>query len=471
MAIVIVAAKADRRVAEDLAGGLPGARVLTPPGPQPATADVVAILLTEASAADADFHAQLTGLKGRVDVIALVGADPSPFDLGSWRMLDLTAWLDDPSAPMPDDVAEALQPHLDDLGAMEVLEPPPPRSEEAARDAFAPGAAAPPLPSIPAPTARPPAAAAPAPLDRRARVMTGASPQRTSASPQQPKKRLATPACLDAHATAFAPKRLRRANAEIVQIIVHQPRESAAVALLAKQADPRAAAAGAPAALGELETGARIRVAFDVRGGGVSDNNHPQVWRGAPLSFPITVEASDERSIKQVVVTARILVDDAQIGLISFARPIANARAKPDPHQKVDAKMRRAERVFLSYSSKDRETVAIVAQAYASAGVPCFFDRTSLASGEEWSPRLLKEIERADLFHLFWSKNASASEWVAKEARHAMTRRRKSWSKQPDITVQMLDGPPWAPHPDDLDAINFDDFVRAAIVGYARGAG
>jgi hypothetical protein len=35
----------------------------------------------------------------------------------------------------------------------------------------------------------------------------------------------------------------------------------------------------------------------------------------------------------------------------------------------------------------------------------------------------------------------------------------------------MLDGPPWAPHPLELDAINFDDFVRAAIVGYARGDG
>jgi hypothetical protein len=50
-----------------------------------------------------------------------------------------------------------------------------------------------------------------------------------------------------------------------------------------------------------------------------------------------------------------------------------------------------------------------------------------------------------------------------------LSRRRASWTKRPDITVQMLDGPPWAPHPADLDSINFDDFVRAAVVGYARG--
>jgi hypothetical protein len=127
--------------------------------------------------------------------------------------------------------------------------------------------------------------------------------------------------------------------------------------------------------------------------------------------------------------------------------------------------------VFLSYSSKDRETVAAIATAYQSAGVEHFWDRASLKSGEEWSPRLRKEIERADLFHLCWSKSAAASEWVEKETEHALTRRRRSNGKTPDITVQMLDGPPWAPHPPQLDSINFDDFVRAAIVGYARGDG
>jgi NAD(P)-dependent dehydrogenase (short-subunit alcohol dehydrogenase family) len=114
------------------------------------------------------------------------------------------------------------------------------------------------------------------------------------------------------------------------------------------------------------------------------------------------------------------------------------------------------------------ETVAAIATAYASAGVEHFWDRASLKSGEEWHPRLRREIDRADLFHVCWSKNAAESEWVKKETEHAITRRRRN-SGKPDITVQMLDGPPWAKHPPELDSFNFDDFVRAAIVGYARG--
>ena len=38
------------------------------------------------------------------------------------------------------------------------------------------------------------------------------------------------------------------------------------------------------------------------------------------------------------------------------------------------------------------------------AGVEHFWDRASLKSGEEWHPRLRREIDRADLFHLCWSK-------------------------------------------------------------------
>ena len=75
----------------------------------------------------------------------------------------------------------------------------------------------------------------------------------------------------------------------------------------------------------------------------------------------------------------------------------------------------------------------------------------------------------------FYARNRR--EWRRWLARNGKTAKEiwlvyyKKNSGKPDITVQMLDGPPWAPHPSELDSINFDDFVRAAIVGYARGDG
>ncbi|WP_395645940.1 toll/interleukin-1 receptor domain-containing protein [Terricaulis sp.] len=271
-----------------------------------------------------------------------------------------------------------------------------------------------------------------------------------------------------ADATAFAPKKLRRATPELVRITIHQPKDLQAVIRAARQADPRTDSAPQSMGMGDIEIGSTIGVALEVKGAACDGALQQRTWRGEPIDFSYVVEADEDA--RQVVILARVFVNDAQIGVLAFTRGVSGPAKKPHGDGER-VRLHRFKRVFISYSSADRETVSTIATAYEMAGVPHFFDRTSLKSGEEWSPRLKKEIEKADLFHLCWSKAAAKSEWVEKEAEFALERHKKSKGKQPSITVQMLDGPPWAPHPAHLDAINFDDFVRAAIVGYARGEG
>jgi hypothetical protein len=271
-----------------------------------------------------------------------------------------------------------------------------------------------------------------------------------------------------ADATAFAPKKLRRSSPELVRIAIHQPKDLQAVIKAARKIDPGAVPAPQSMPIGEVALGASVGVSLEVRGGACNGALQRRVWTGEAIDFSFSIEADPD--VKQAVLLARVFVDDAQIGVLAFTRQVTGAkpRAASDGER---VRLKRHKRVFISYSNKDREVVAAIAVAYEKAGVPYFWDRTSLKSGEEWSPRLRREIDRADLFHLCWSKSAAASEWVEKEAEHALTRRRRTGGKRPEITVQMLDGPPWAPHPLHLDSIQFDDFVRAAIVGYARGEG
>lgn len=277
----------------------------------------------------------------------------------------------------------------------------------------------------------------------------------------------ASAASAPADATAFAPGKLRRGTPELVRIVVHQPKDLNAVIKAARKLDPRTEAAPQGMGIGDVALGSTIGVALEMRGAAGDGSLQRRTWTGEPVDFNFAVEA--DASVKQVVLLARVFINDAQIGVLAFTRKVSGPAKKP--HGPGDrARLKRHKRVFLSYSSKDRETVSAIATAYQMAGVEHFWDRASLKSGEEWHPRLRREIDRADLFHLCWSKAAADSEWVQKEAEHALTRRRKN-SGKPEITVQMLDGPPWAPHPASLDAINFDDFVRAAIVGYARGDG
>lgn len=312
-----------------------------------------------------------------------------------------------------------------------------------------------PPPSISAPQAPPQAAPAPPIRERGEASAMGGALTRSGASASS----------APADATAFAPGKLRRGTPELVRIVVHQPKDLNAVIKAARKLDPRTEAAPQGMGIGDVALGSTIGVALEMRGAAGDGSLQRRTWTGEPMDFNFAVEA--DASVKQVVLLARVFIDDAQIGVLAFTRKVAGPAKKP--HGLGDrARLKRHKRVFLSYSSRDRETVSAIATAYQLAGVEHFWDRASLKSGEEWHPRLRREIDRADLFHLCWSKAAADSEWVQKEAEHALTRRRKN-SGKPEITVQMLDGPPWAPHPSSLDAINFDDFVRAAIVGYARG--
>jgi len=270
----------------------------------------------------------------------------------------------------------------------------------------------------------------------------------------------------EADASAFAPKKLRRRTPELVRIVIHQPSDLKRVTGEASIADQRSHPVQQHMGLGHIGIGSPIGVAVAVYGGSCEGTLQRGAWTGEPLSFDFAVEANDVS--RQVLISARVFIGDAQIGAITFTRPIGGRSAKP-ASTGDGQRLKRYDQVFISYSSEDRHVVSMIAKAYQSAGVAHFWDRSSLKSGEEWSPRLQKEIERADLFHLCWSKSAAASEWVEREANYALMRRRSR--KQPDITIQMLDGPPWAPHPESLDILNFDDYTRAAVVGYARGDG
>jgi len=493
----LIAAAADLAAAHDIAEGF-GLDVIDASSVHDrrttatalASAANVGVLLSTEAAQNEDFVALLRDLAAQRQSVQLilVSADARAafaFLPASWPVLSLEEARARSSellrrrqaeTPPPQDAprAEPLPPTSESEAPLEQGDPAPPEDLSGGADAAtsppgpsqeepspqisaeAPQAEAPaPPPSAAEPAVPPPSVTAPDVTDL-GRVAHQTTPAQRSAAPTAP-----------ADATAFAPSKLRRGTPELVRIVVHQPKDLNAVIKAAKKLDPRTEPAPQGMNIGDVALGASIGVALEVRGGACDGGLQRRTWLGEPIDFNFAVEA--DATVKQVVMLARVFIDDAQIGVLAFTRKVAGPAKKP--HGLGDrARLKRHKRVFLSYSSKDRETVAAIATAYQKAGVDHFWDRTSLKSGEEWSPRLRREIDRADLFHLCWSKAAAQSEWVAKEAEHALTRRRKN-SGKPEITVQMLDGPPWAPHPPSLVAINFDDFVRAAIVGYARGDG
>jgi hypothetical protein len=78
------------------------------------------------------------------------------------------------------------------------------------------------------------------------------------------------------------------------------------------------------------------------------------------------------------------------------------------------------ESVFVSYSTEDSVVVDWLETTYTALGMSYLRDVKTLRSGEAWDEKLLKLIERADLFQLCWSENAKQSQYVADEWRFAL---------------------------------------------------
>jgi hypothetical protein len=103
--------------------------------------------------------------------------------------------------------------------------------------------------------------------------------------------------------------------------------------------------------------------------------------------------------------------------------------------------------IFCSYSHKDTQIVEKVEKAYKALGLTYLRDITTLRSGQDWNDELMRLIDKADIFQLFWSQAAADSKFVQQEWEYALKMKREIrpvyWSQ------------PIAPVPDALNAIHF----------------
>ena len=76
--------------------------------------------------------------------------------------------------------------------------------------------------------------------------------------------------------------------------------------------------------------------------------------------------------------------------------------------------------VFGSYAHSDADVVTRFRAAYRALGIHLFIDTLDINGGEPWRRFLEEQIERSDLFQLFWSAAAAASKAVEDEWQHAL---------------------------------------------------
>jgi len=145
------------------------------------------------------------------------------------------------------------------------------------------------------------------------------------------------------------------------------------------------------------------------------------VWDGTRALLEFDVSVAADAPDGTVVLKFDVLVDGIVVAGLRMDLLIGASAATAPPASVTTQAARSA---FASYSSKDRERVLDrLAAVRIATGLDVFLDCLALNPGEQWKPRLEREILGRDLFLLFWSSESAASQWVEWEWRMALEKK------------------------------------------------
>ena len=134
--------------------------------------------------------------------------------------------------------------------------------------------------------------------------------------------------------------------------------------------------------------------------------------------FRVRSDAGDQTARGTIsVYYGAVLVGDVPITL--RIEPSGTAAVASSPV--VPENGRRYRKIFASYSRRDLSVVKSFEAFARGMGDRYLLDLLDLRSGEVWSERLEEMIRSADVFQLFWSKNAMGSRHVLAEVQYALS--------------------------------------------------
>ena len=143
-------------------------------------------------------------------------------------------------------------------------------------------------------------------------------------------------------------------------------------------------------------------------------------WDGRRVLLDFDATVADDAPEGVVVLKLDVAVDGIVVARLRLDLAIARATDTAQPPVATTTS-EPARSAFASYSSKDRERVLDrLAAVRIATGLDVFLDCLALNPGEQWKPRLEREIKGRDLFLLFWSPDSAASPWVEWEWRTAL---------------------------------------------------
>jgi len=167
----------------------------------------------------------------------------------------------------------------------------------------------------------------------------------------------------------------------------------------------------------------------------------------AHFRFKADQSLGDDAATGQISIHVGPLI----IGTLKFAMLFNETDTPSVTEHEEQARMYPTNRIFISYSHKDTDLALMFRNVLEAVGYDVLLDIDDLRAGQVWNDELMRMIERADIFQLFWSQNSSQSEYCRREWEHALKQNKPAGFIRPIYWQKPLPTPP-----DELSKFHFD---------------
>jgi hypothetical protein len=259
--------------------------------------------------------------------------------------------------------------------------------------------------------------------------------------------------------SVFGPPAAPPGQTILIQVFLHLANQAERASFLASTMDASAKLKATKSLDLTIKRGARVKIALSAEGLEVDAPVQSVVWRGEPAfcQFLVTIPAGTDGQSFFLVIRVG---DGKLVGAIKF-RLSADATASQPSSEPLGDHAKRYQYAFVSYASNDRREVLKRVEMLEILKTEFFQDILSLDPGDRWEKKLYENIDRCDLFLLFWSQAAADSQWVIKEAEYALAHQQKNPNGEPDLVPVVLEQN--VPPPPSLSAFHFNDRISYLV--------
>ena len=264
---------------------------------------------------------------------------------------------------------------------------------------------------------------------------------------------------LNTQFSLFAPSSLARGDSMMVQVYLHNKKAFEKITAKALMRDESALLRAMEDLSLPLKYGDKVEIRLVMpRGVEVDEPVQQIVWRDEMKAIDFVVTVPPSHQLGNMIGTVIVCKDSLPVCSVKFITKIGVQAEENAPQARTYPVYYK--KVFVSYSSADREEVLKIATGFKALHVDFFLDKLYLDGGDKYQDEIFKYINQADLFLLCWSLNASRSEWVKKEYSYALER-----INRPDmgLSIYPVIIEPKAEPPEELNEYHFVE------VGYMPG--